>query len=40
MSPADFSKGILEYIRAEAQLVGGCCGTSSGHICAVAQLLF
>jgi 5-methyltetrahydrofolate--homocysteine methyltransferase len=39
MSPADFSKGIFECIRAGASLVGGCCGTSPEHIRAVAQPL-
>jgi 5-methyltetrahydrofolate--homocysteine methyltransferase len=39
MSPADFSKGIFECIRAGAHLVGGCCGTSPEHIRAVAQSL-
>ena len=39
MSPADFSKGIFECIRAGAHLVGGCCGTSPEHIRAVAQPL-
>jgi 5-methyltetrahydrofolate--homocysteine methyltransferase len=39
MSPADFSKGIFECIRAGARLVGGCCGTSPEHIRAVAQPL-
>jgi 5-methyltetrahydrofolate--homocysteine methyltransferase len=39
MSPADFSKGIFECIRAGANLVGGCCGTSPEHIRAVAQPL-
>ena len=40
MPPIEFSNGILECIRAGAQLVGGCCGASPEHIRAVAQRLF
>jgi len=39
MSPAVFAAGIDECIRAGARLVGGCCGTSPGHIRAVSDLL-
>jgi len=39
MHPTEFLKGIVECIRAGAHLVGGCCGTSPEHICAVARAL-
>ena len=39
MSPTEFSKGVVECIRAGACLVGGCCGTSPEHIYAVAHAL-
>lgn len=39
MSPTEFSKGVVECIRAGAYLVGGCCGTSPEHICAVTHAL-
>jgi 5-methyltetrahydrofolate--homocysteine methyltransferase len=39
MSPAAFAAGIAECIRDGARLVGGCCGTSPEHICAVADIL-
>ena len=37
MEPAAFSEGIAECIRAGAQLVGGCCGTTPEHIRAVYE---
>jgi 5-methyltetrahydrofolate--homocysteine methyltransferase len=37
MEPAAFSEGVAECIRAGAQLVGGCCGTTPEHIRAVYQ---
>jgi methionine synthase I (cobalamin-dependent) len=39
MSPSDFAVGIYQCLRAGAQLVGGCCGTSPAHVRAVAELL-
>jgi 5-methyltetrahydrofolate--homocysteine methyltransferase len=37
MSPPEFVQGIMECIRAGAHMVGGCCGTSPEHICALAD---
>ncbi len=37
MEPAAFSEGVAECVRAGAQLVGGCCGTTPEHIRAVYQ---
>ncbi len=37
MEPAAFSEGVAECVRAAAQLVGGCCGTTPEHIRAVYQ---
>jgi len=39
MAPAAFAEGIRECLRAGAQLVGGCCGTTPDHIRAVAGIL-
>ncbi len=39
MAPADFAAGISECHHAGASLVGGCCGTTPGHIRAVAKML-
>lgn len=39
MAPAPFVEGIAECLRAGAQLVGGCCGTTPKHIRAVADVL-
>jgi 5-methyltetrahydrofolate--homocysteine methyltransferase len=39
MSPSEFVKGIMECIRAGAHMVGGCCGTSPEHICALADAI-
>jgi methionine synthase I (cobalamin-dependent) len=38
MAPAPFAAGIAECIRAGAQVVGGCCGTTPEHIRAVHRL--
>jgi 5-methyltetrahydrofolate--homocysteine methyltransferase len=38
MPPADFALGIAECLRAGANLVGGCCGTTPEHMKAVAGL--
>jgi len=37
MEPAAFSEGVAECIRAGAQIVGGCCGTTPEHIRAVCE---
>jgi 5-methyltetrahydrofolate--homocysteine methyltransferase len=37
MEPVAFSEGVAECIRAGAQIVGGCCGTTPEHIRAVFQ---
>ncbi len=39
MTPAPFASGIAECLRAGANLVGGCCGTTPEHIHAVAEML-
>ncbi len=39
MGPAAFAEGILECVRAGAQIVGGCCGTTPEHIRAVHERL-
>jgi 5-methyltetrahydrofolate--homocysteine methyltransferase len=39
MSPEEFVKGIKECISAGAHMVGGCCGTSPEHICALADAI-
>jgi 5-methyltetrahydrofolate--homocysteine methyltransferase len=39
MTPDVFVEGIKECIDAGATLVGGCCGTTPEHICAIAKLL-
>jgi 5-methyltetrahydrofolate--homocysteine methyltransferase len=39
MAPEPFAAGIAECLRAGAQLVGGCCGTTPQHIRAVAAML-
>jgi len=39
MAPEPFAAGIAECLGAGARLVGGCCGTSPGHISAVAGML-
>lgn len=35
MEPAPFAEGVVACIRAGAQVVGGCCGTTPEHITAV-----
>jgi 5-methyltetrahydrofolate--homocysteine methyltransferase len=39
MGPAAFAEGILACVRAGAQIVGGCCGTTPEHIRAVHERL-
>lgn len=39
MSPSDFAAGIYECMQAGARLLGGCCGTSPGHIRAMVTLI-
>jgi len=39
MTPEPFAQGIAECLRAGAQLVGGCCGTTPQHIRALAKML-
>ncbi len=39
MGPEAFAQGITECLRAGANIVGGCCGTTPEHIRAVAGLL-
>ncbi len=39
MGPEAFAQGITECLHAGASIVGGCCGTTPEHICAVAGLL-
>jgi 5-methyltetrahydrofolate--homocysteine methyltransferase len=39
MAPEPFARGITECLRAGAQLVGGCCGTTPQHIQVVAEML-
>jgi len=39
MDPEPFAQGIAECLRAGAQLVGGCCGTTPQHIRALAKML-
>jgi len=39
MEPAPFAEGIRECIRAGAQVLGGCCGTTPEHIRAIHQLI-
>ena len=38
MGPEAFAQGVAECIRAGAQIVGGCCGTTPEHIRAVSEL--
>jgi 5-methyltetrahydrofolate--homocysteine methyltransferase len=39
MAPEDFVAGILACLGAGAAMVGGCCGTSPAHICAISHRL-
>ena len=38
MDPDTFAAGIRKCIDAGARLVGGCCGTTPEHICAIAKM--
>jgi 5-methyltetrahydrofolate--homocysteine methyltransferase len=37
MGPADFSAGMLQCRDAGARILGGCCGTTPGHISAMVK---
>jgi 5-methyltetrahydrofolate--homocysteine methyltransferase len=39
MTAADFAEGLKACTQAGARLLGGCCGTSPGHIRAMVELL-
>ena len=39
MAPEPFAVGIAKCLDAGASIVGGCCGTTPGHIRAVADLV-
>ncbi len=39
MTAENFAAGIAECLRSGAGLVGGCCGTSPGHIRAIVEVL-
>jgi 5-methyltetrahydrofolate--homocysteine methyltransferase len=39
MEPDEFAEGLAECIRAGAQMVGGCCGTTPKHIRAVRKII-
>jgi len=39
MGPEEFAGGVMECIKAGAQLAGGCCGTRPEHISALKLLL-
>jgi 5-methyltetrahydrofolate--homocysteine methyltransferase len=39
MEPAAFADGVAECIRAGAQIVGGCCGTTPEHIRALRKMI-
>jgi 5-methyltetrahydrofolate--homocysteine methyltransferase len=39
MAPEPFAAGIAECLDADANIVGGCCGTTPEHIRAVAEML-
>lgn len=39
MGPREFADGIVKCIESGAKIIGGCCGTSPAHICAVAKRL-
>lgn len=39
MSPSDFAAGVYECMQAGARLLGGCCGTSPGHMRAMVELI-
>lgn len=37
MSPEEFAEGVLQCIENGASMVGGCCGTTLGHLEAVIR---
>jgi 5-methyltetrahydrofolate--homocysteine methyltransferase len=37
LEPDEFARGLMECVRSGARFVGGCCGTSPGHIEAAAK---
>ncbi len=39
MSPREFANGVIECINNSASIVGGCCGTTPGHISAVIRTI-
>ena len=39
VGPEKFAQDVLELVKAGASIVGGCCGTTPGHIAAVTSLL-
>ena len=39
MTPENFVQGVQECIDAGATIVGGCCGTTPQHICALGEML-
>jgi 5-methyltetrahydrofolate--homocysteine methyltransferase len=39
MTPESFVQGVQECINAGATIVGGCCGTTPQHICALGEML-
>lgn len=39
MEPAEFAEGMLKLIEAGADILGGCCGTTPGHIKAMDSLI-
>ena len=38
-TPDEMSSRVLEIIDAGANIIGGCCGTTPGHICKVREVL-
>jgi 5-methyltetrahydrofolate--homocysteine methyltransferase len=38
-TPADMASRVKEIIEAGANIVGGCCGTTPGHIFRVAEVV-
>ncbi len=39
MEPVPFAQGVADCIEAGARIVGGCCGTTPGHIGAVREMI-
>lgn len=39
MSPSQFAEGVELCLRAGAQIIGGCCGTTPSHIAALVPLV-